>query len=128
MSQANASDILEASELFADLSAQDFHDYWLNSHGPLVCKHAEAMGMQRYIQSHTLDSEHNEILRESRETEESFDGLAEVWWTSLEDFEKALAQPAAQSAARALLEDEARFIDFSRSSIFMAREHSLYPA
>ncbi len=112
----------------ADLSAQEFHDYWLNSHGPLVCKHAATLGIQRYVQTHTFDSEQNELLRQSRGTEESYDGLAEIWLTSEADFEKTIATPEAQSAARALMEDEANFIDFSRSAIFLTREHLLHQA
>lgn len=60
------------------LSREQFQDYWRNQHGPLVLRHARALGFKRYVQVHTLDTPMNAALRASREAPEEFDGMAEV--------------------------------------------------
>jgi hypothetical protein len=42
------------------------------------------------------------------------------------DIEEALSTPEGQAAAAMLIEDERNFIDFSRSSIFMAQEYEIF--
>jgi hypothetical protein len=49
--------------------------------------------------------------------------VAELWWDSLEVLAAAAGTPAGQRAGAELLEDERRFIDLSRSPIFLAEEH-----
>jgi hypothetical protein len=39
------------------LSLQQFQDYWLNQHGPLVRRLQPALGMVRYVQVHRLDGD-----------------------------------------------------------------------
>jgi hypothetical protein len=77
------------------------------------------------VQVHTLDVPLNEGLRNSRGSrEEPFDGVAELWWESVEAVAAATATPEGRRAGLELLEDERRFIDFARSVIFVAEEHS----
>lgn len=107
-----------------ELSLQDFQRYWRDSHGPLVRERAVALGIRRYVQVHTLDSPLNGALAASRSSPgEPFDGVAELWWDSLDEFSASAGTPEGREAARELFEDEKRFIDFSRSVIFVAREH-----
>ena len=105
-----------------NLSREEFQRYWWETHGPLVRERAQAMGIRRYVQVHTLVSPLNEELRQSRDAEAPFDGVAELWWDSAETLAQATATPEGQKAARELLEDERRFIDFGRSVIFIAQE------
>jgi hypothetical protein len=49
-----------------------------------------------------------------------------VWWDSLEDFNSGGVVKDRAEAARALLEDESKFIDFERSSIFLTEEHEIF--
>ena len=107
------------------LSREEFQRYWHETHGPLVRRHSGALRIRRYVQVHTLDDPINAVLRESRGTEEAYDGVAELWWESREDMEQALASPAAQQAARELLEDERRFIDLARSALWVAVERPI---
>ena len=107
----------------AELSHEEFFAYWLQQHGPLVRSVAGPLAIRRYVQSHTLDSEVNALLRESRGAEEGYDGTAEVWWEDAAALEAALQSPQGAEAGQALLEDEARFIDLARSSLFLTEEH-----
>ncbi len=109
-----------------ELSREEFQGYWRQQHGPLVRERAQALGIRRYVQVHTLDSPLNEALAASRgSTGEAFDGVAELWWESAESLAAATATAEGRQAARELLEDEKRFIDFSRSVVFVAEEHSV---
>ena len=105
-----------------DVTAEEFHDYWLNQHGPLVKKHAEVLKIARYVQLHTLDTPLNAGLGQSRGGPEPFDGIAELWWPDIATLEKVLNAPDAQAAVQELIEDEKKFIDLPRSPVWMARE------
>lgn len=109
-----------------DVPEEEFHRYWREEHGPLVRRHAAAMRARRYVQSHTAEPALNAMLRGSRGAAPAFDGITEVWWDSREALEAGLATPEGREAARALLEDEARFIDFAASSLFVTEEHEVF--
>ena len=104
------------------LSLVDFQRYWKEQHAPLVARHAETLRIRRYVQVHTLDSPVNEALRASRGGTEAYDGVAELWWSSADDLAAAIASEAGRQASLELLEDERRFIDLSRSPLWIARE------
>jgi uncharacterized protein (TIGR02118 family) len=91
-----------------------------------VKRNAAALRARRYVQSHTLETEANTALQNSRGSSEPFDGITEVWWDSHEAFQTALDSPEGQKAARELLEDEGRFVDLSGSSLFLTREHTIF--
>ncbi|HEX3510115.1 MAG TPA: EthD domain-containing protein [Solirubrobacteraceae bacterium] len=106
-----------------DLSAKEFHRYWIEEHAPLAGRLLEGIGARRYVQTHTLDTDLNAALADARGTGEIFDGLAEVWWDSLAALAAAATSEAGLRAGATLVEDEARFIDHARSSIFLTEEH-----
>jgi uncharacterized protein (TIGR02118 family) len=109
-----------------NLSLAEFQEYWLQKHAPLVASHAKTLRIRRYVQSHTLDNETlQKSLAASRGAGEGFDGVAELWWDSIEDFAGASATPEGRAAALELLEDERRFIDHSRSPLWVAQEHEI---
>ena len=107
-----------------DRSFEDFHRYWLEEHGPLAQGLLEGLGAHRYVQTHTLDSGLNHALAESRGTLEAYDGVAEVSWDSLDALVAAFGSEEGKRANETLTEDEARFIDFERSSLFVTEEHT----
>jgi uncharacterized protein (TIGR02118 family) len=109
------------------LSREEFQRYWWETHGPLVRRHAAALRIRRYVQTHALDDPVQETLRATRGGPEAYDGVAELWWDSRGDLDAALAEPAAQRAAAELLEDERRFIDLARSPLFVTRERPVVP-
>ncbi|MBI1884862.1 MAG: EthD domain-containing protein [Chloroflexi bacterium] len=106
-----------------ELSREEFQRYWRETHGPLVRRHAKTLRIRRYVQVHTLDTSVNEALRRSRNGAEPYDGVAELWWDSEEEFAAATATPEGREAVRELVEDERRFIDFARSPLWVAREY-----
>jgi len=107
------------------LPPSDFHRYWRETHAPLVRRHAAALRIRRYVQVHTLGDVLNDALRETRGGPEAYDGVAELWWDSRDDLAAAIATPEGQQAGAALLADEQRFIDLTRSPLWIAEEHSI---
>jgi len=108
----------------SDLSRDEFQRYWRETHGPLVRERQAVLGIRRYVQVHTLPAGTSSALAASRGVEdEEYDGVAELWWDSLEALGAAAASPEGRRAGAELLEDERRFLDLDRSPIFLAEEH-----
>ena len=107
----------------SDLSREEFQDYWLNQHAPLVRSHAEALGIRRYAQVHSIDDAISLAVAGPRHSPEPFDGAAELWLDSLDALMTSGGSAAGRAAASALLDDERRFIDLERSPLFLAEEH-----
>jgi len=110
----------------ADMSAQAFSDYWLHQHGPLVKAQAQALSLRKYVQSHTVDHPANEAMRSVRGMLPPVDGITEVWWDSRAALEAAYQTEAGTASGRTLSEDEAKFIDFSKSQVFLTEEHLIF--
>ena len=107
------------------LTREQFQDYWLNQHGPLVRSHAAALNIRRYVQFHTASHPINEAMQKSRGASEAFDGIAELWFDSVESMTAPGGTPAGKAASRALREDEAKFIDHARSPLWFGEEHAI---
>ena len=110
-----------------DLSRAEFQDYWLNHHGPLFQKFAGTYKAIRYVQSHTMNTPLNDNVKKARGMSEEYDGIAEIWWKSEEDCIEAISSPEGQKLRTVFLEDEAKFLDFTRSFAFFTKEHVLIP-
>jgi len=109
----------------AHLSREEFQAYWRDKHGPLVQQHATALGVCRYVQVHTLSDSLNDAMRSARGTGDPYDGVAELWWDDRATLDRAFSTPEGRAASKALMEDEARFIDASRSSVWVGEEVEL---
>jgi uncharacterized protein (TIGR02118 family) len=109
----------------AGLTPTEFQDRWLRVHGPLVRAHAAALGIRRYVQVHTLEPAAWSRLAEVRGAPAAYDGVAELWFDSLEAMRAAAATPEGRIAGRALLDDEREFIDLARSPIWIGRPQVL---
>jgi uncharacterized protein (TIGR02118 family) len=107
----------------SDLSREQFQDYWLNQHGPFFQQNAGTMRAKKYLQCHTMDTPLNSGMREARGMQPEYDGVAEVWFDSEADLMEAMGSAEMQQLNEALLKDEANFIDHSKSSAFIVREH-----
>lgn len=107
------------------LSREEFQLYWRETHAPLVRAAAPHIGVKRYVQCHAEEHSVATATAVGRGIPtgegEDFDGIAELWF----DEDTWDVEPSVEAAehARILAEDEAKFIDFSRSRIFFTREN-----
>jgi len=92
------------------MSPQDFQDYWLNKHAPLV---GNPPGLIRYTQSHARLSGY----RDGREP--PWDGIGTMLFASMEAMQEARKVPG-QDAVKA---DAANFADTGKIVSFLTREH-----
>lgn len=109
----------------ADLSKDAFSKYWFERHAALMRQLAGTLGVVKYTQSHTLATPLNEELPQQRRMEPPYDGITEVWYESLEALEKKFQDPAFREARALLIQDEANFVDFSRSRVFFTDEREI---
>ena len=106
-----------------EMTREQFQAYWRDQHASLVSRHAEALRIRRYVQTHARSSEIADAQSSARGSEpDLYDGVAELWWDSVEDVLAAVSTPAGQLAATELLEDERRFIDLERSPLWIGEE------
>ena len=80
------------------------------------------------MQAHSDLGTLSDQLRAFRGSPEPYDGVAEIWYESRQALETLGGDPAARAASRELLEDERRFVDLSRSPIFLAEEYAIITA
>ena len=109
-----------------DVSVEEFRDYWLNKHGPLVKSHRKSLCIKRYIQSHAGFTELGDIATVQRGMKPGYDGLAELWWERADTLQSAVVTEAGQQAGAELIEDEAKFIGLAKSTIFFSEEHVIF--
>jgi uncharacterized protein (TIGR02118 family) len=93
------------------MAVDEFSRYWYEVHGPLGRR---IPGLRRLVQSHPVsDPDH---LRPP-----TFDGMAELWFDDL-----ATLRAAQQSSEwRASTDDEANFIDGTRTALFLTEEREI---
>lgn len=105
------------------MSQADCHKTWNMDHGYLIRRRSGCTRFARYIQNHTLDDPLNDELRASRSAAEPYAGLTEAWFDR-NDLIAIMADEGGEGARAfgEFLEDEKRFIDFSRSSVWGAKE------
>jgi uncharacterized protein (TIGR02118 family) len=108
------------------LSREEFQRYWFQTHAPLVATHRAALRIHRYVQMHSATVDFNDAIRAARGAPEMYDGVAELCWESFDDLTVAMASPEGQAAGQALLEDEQKFIDLSRSPLFFGEEKLVF--
>ena len=94
--------------------------YWRTSHGPLIRSMVAPGTLLRYQQVHRFATAQEELLRRARGTQtEPYLGHAESWLNTL----SPAAGPEVAEVNRRAIEDEAKFIDFARSAIWVGKEH-----
>lgn len=110
----------------SDIPAERFHRYWLEQHGPKVAARKSALRALKYVQSHTVAPQLNDLLQASRGMQPPYDGITEVWWDSAQSLQDAVATQEGAQAMKDLLDDESTFIDFSTSRLFVTEEHAIF--
>ena len=104
-----------------NLTEEEARHYWLTHHGPIVRSHAQASGTLCYRQVHRANSGLDKALQFARGTKvESYLGHAEAWIDK-----DRVTTTEARHANATFIEDEHKFIDMSRSTIFFGKEHSI---
>lgn len=111
-----------------DLTREEFLAHWHGIHAEIALRGATALGATKYVQNHTVTDPINDALRASRNAPEPFDGVVELWFTSIADVEATFREPDARAAIKALLADEVRFIDLTASPIFLVEAHEMWEA
>ena len=106
------------------LSREEFLQYWGKQHpragGPTA---VQALGMRKYAQVRALPEDVNRRVAASRPgVEPEFDGIAEVWVDSVEAYEKNWNTGEGAEVFKRFLADEANFVDWQRSVVFLAEE------
>jgi uncharacterized protein (TIGR02118 family) len=93
------------------LSVAEFQDYWRTRHAPLVPRTPHLL---RYVQCH--------VLPETYESDAPpvYDGVAELWWPSVEKFKESWASPELQVEQ---LNDAKKFVDGQSTVAFLAEEN-----
>lgn len=96
--------------------------YWRTNHGPIIRGLAGGSHLKKYFQVHRFEDPIEQELRAARGTKVSpYTGHAEAWIDRAESA-TASGTPEARRAGRLAVEDEAKFIDFKNSSIWIAKE------
>ena len=92
------------------LSQEKFFQYWKKNHGPLASKLIP--GLRKYIQGHAVSI---------AGMEPRFDGIAELWFDSIEGVQNYLKWRETEKA-KELIEDENKFIDKTQLVRIFAEE------
>lgn len=101
------------------LSEEAAQLYWRTNHGPIIRRQAGTRTL-RYIQVHRFEHPIEDALREARGTVvDPYTGHAELWH---DRGIQAARSPEGSAAGERAIEDESKFIDFSRSSMWLAKE------
>ena len=107
-----------------ELSLEEFQNYWLNNHAPLVKQMSNDLKIVKYTQLHCRNHnflQQNKLSRlNNAEIPKEYDGIAEIYWNSWDDLEGLADIENARMASKILMEDEAKFIKFSESPLLFS--------
>jgi EthD domain len=96
------------------------------SENPEPALYAKALRFKKYVQSHFQPSPEIEAFAAMRGWTSPAEGLAELWWESMDEMRAAFTTPEGQAASVDLARDEAEFIDPTRISAFLSHEHVIF--
>ncbi len=110
----------------ADISVDEFNRYWWEEHGPKVKSVRKVTGALKYVQSYLCAPELNQQIQASRSLADPYDGITEVWWENEQTMAAQTESPEGVEAMRMLIKDEAKFIDFEHSRVFVTVEREVF--
>ena len=90
------------------MTDEEFFCYWKDVHGPIG---ARIPGIRRLVQSHRRNVAGDEHKPD-------YDGIAELWFDDAHSLLAARQSPEWKASSQ----DEANFIDFKNSSLWVAKE------
>jgi uncharacterized protein (TIGR02118 family) len=91
------------------MSADEFHAYWRDVHGPLIARTQNG--------SHVLRYEQNHVVRGGKDTD-GYDGVTVQWYESVDAFYASLREPDYAEIAA----DIEKFIDTDRLEFVLTEE------
>jgi uncharacterized protein (TIGR02118 family) len=94
------------------MSLSDFRKYWVEVHGPLVCK---LPGLRRYVQCHTIDGAYTYA-------EPKWDGVAQLWVDNVAAMQSMMDSKEFTAGS---WPDAEKFLDLSLARSFVAQEHQV---
>jgi uncharacterized protein (TIGR02118 family) len=104
----------------ADLTFEQFSDYWKNVHWPIVQTVPEVMeNTIRYTQQHNIGGVPEGV------TAAPFDGYAEAWFPNMEAVYKVIGSP---KWAEVVAKDDENFLDRSKTLVLFSEEKVDYNA
>ena len=107
---------------YLDLDDEDGPSGDSDGDGLTNAEEADLLGMRRYVQLHPLSEAECEKLDNGRGGEASFDATAEIWVDDYDFYLEHWWSDAGQAALQKLMDDEQKFIDWSRSVMTCSRE------
>ncbi|MCE0494716.1 EthD domain-containing protein [Vibrio salinus] len=107
-----------------ELSYDEFLEHWVNNHARLIKKHANVLSIEKYVQSHAVRSNRaqSDITSLRNMTDVEFDGVAELWYPSMESHLSRKNSPEGTLALAEIITDEKRFVDLSQSRMWYSNE------
>ncbi|MDW6004747.1 EthD domain-containing protein [Vibrio mangrovi] len=110
-----------------ELSYEEFLDHWCYQHADLIKKYADVLGINRYVQSQSIESREiqSQMTSLRNMTDFDFDGIAELWYPSLEIHLNSRNTLEGAQALEEIIADEKRFIDLSRSRMWYSCEYTV---
>jgi uncharacterized protein (TIGR02118 family) len=107
---------------------EEFQRYSREHHALLVKRHAETLQIRRYVQVHARATGMDEAVAAARGSEPRvYDGVAELWWDSVDQLVAAFSSDARVAAGNELVEDERRFTNLPRSPLWFGEEYVVIP-
>ncbi len=103
------------------LSVAEFRSEW-ERYKQIWQELARLSEAKRMATSVSLAIDQNSSIQLARGTQEPFDGVLEVWWTSGEQVVKYTQDPALQDKLASMRQLQEQFIDLGSSSFFFASE------
>ena len=93
----------------ADISRQDFNDYWMGKYPAVFSKHSP--GVLKYVQNHLVESPGADFRG---------DGVEELWFENLESMKNFIASAKDN---KVLADEVARFMDVNKEQTWLIEEH-----
>ena len=102
------------------LSDEEFHHHWRTRHAEVIRKHAQALGIVKYHQTHAIVGD--PLNQPSDLFPERYDGIAEIWFKDRAHlglwFDNST--PESKAAGKEIREDERKFVDRTRAGWIVA--------
>ncbi|KAH3967504.1 hypothetical protein HBI56_034270 [Parastagonospora nodorum] len=100
------------------LSEDEFEDHWKNKHGPLITSWLKTYGCVKYVQYRTSSAHKSRLTLNTM----PYDGIADFWYKSYEDFEKAYEDEYYLNVVK---KDEEYLFDMASVTVTTGTEHAI---